>query len=108
MPVQDKPLLEGEVKTPPFSPAARREAGFLLRMLQQGQNLGMPQCRPMPQIGPRCRELRVNDEDGTWRIVCRVDRDAIVIAEVFRKKTRETPQSVITTCRERLTRYDAV
>jgi len=27
--------LEGEVKTPPFSQAARLEAGFLLRQLQE-------------------------------------------------------------------------
>lgn len=35
----DKPLvwLSGEVKTPPFSPAARLEAGFLLRKLQRGE-----------------------------------------------------------------------
>lgn len=34
-----KPLvwLKGEVKTPPFSAAARIEAGFLLRRLQQGE-----------------------------------------------------------------------
>lgn len=66
---QDKPLvwLHGEVKIPPFSNAARREAGFLLRMLQKGQSLGMPQSRPMPHIGPRCRELRIKDEGSAWR-----------------------------------------
>src|SRR5438552_12815626 len=38
---QDKPLawLHGEVKTPPFSKAARIDAGYLLRQLQQGQTL---------------------------------------------------------------------
>ena len=107
---QARPLvwLHGEVKTPPFSDAARREAGFLLRMLQQGEGLGMPHSRPMPHIGPRCRELRINDEGGTWRIVLRIDDDAILILEVFGKKTRKTPQSVIDTCRNRLRRYDTV
>lgn len=106
----DKPLvwLHGEVKSPPFSPAARREAGFLLRMLQRGENLGMPQSRSMPTIGARCRELRVNDGDQSWRVVCRVDSDAIVIVEMFSKKTRTTPKSVIDTCKGRLRRYDAV
>ena len=35
---EDKPLvwLEGEIKTPPFTAAARVEAGTLLRRLQQG------------------------------------------------------------------------
>jgi hypothetical protein len=60
----DKPLvwLEGEIKTPPFSLEARLEAGYLLRKLQQGQTLGMPHSRPLPSIGARCHELRINDE----------------------------------------------
>jgi len=39
---RDKPLvwLSGEVKTPPFSSAARLEAGTLLRRLQGGEQLG--------------------------------------------------------------------
>jgi phage-related protein len=104
----DKPLvwLHGEVKTPPFSPEARVEAGILLRRLQKGEGLSLPHSRPMPNIGRRCHELRVNDQDKTWRIVYRVDPDAIVIAEVFSKKTQQTPQRMIETCRERLLRYD--
>lgn len=75
-------------------------------MLQKGESLGMPACRPMPIIGPRCRELRVNDESITWRIICRIDEDAIVIAEVFSKKTKTTPKAVIDVCKSRLKRYD--
>jgi phage-related protein len=103
-----KPLvwLHGEVKTPPFSPAARIEAGFLLRQLQQGENLGLPHSRPMPSIGSHCHELRIRDEDKTWRIIYRIDDDAIVIAEVFSKTTRTTPKSVIEICQKRLARYD--
>jgi phage-related protein len=105
----DKPLvwLHGEVKTPPFSPAARIEAGVLLRRLQQGETLSMPHSRPMSDVGPRCHELRVVDEDRTWRIIYRIDVDAIVIAEVFRKSTRQTPGHVIETCRRRFRMYDA-
>jgi phage-related protein len=60
----------------------------------------------MPSIGPRCHELRVPDRDVTWRIVYRIDRDAIVIADVFGKKTRQTPRAVIERCRRRLRDYD--
>ena len=104
----DKPLawLRGEVKTPPFSKAGRLEAGFLLRRLQRCDSIGMPASRPMPSIGPRCHELRVNDSSGNWRIVYRIDADAIVIATVFAKKTRSTPMAVIETCRRRLKEYD--
>jgi phage-related protein len=82
------------------------EAGFLLRMLQCGESLSMPQSRAMPEIGRRCHELRVNDQDQTWRIVYRVDSDAVLILEVFSKKTGRTPKSVIEVCRGRLKRYD--
>jgi len=60
-----KPLvwLQAEVKTPPFSHAARIEAGTLLRRLQNGEQLEMPISRPMPDVGTRCHELRVDDGD---------------------------------------------
>lgn len=104
----DKPLvwLRGEVKSPPFSAAARIEAGLLLRRLQRGENLSLPHSRPMPSIGVRCHELRIPDEKVTWRIMYRVDADAIVIAEVFNKTTPQTPKHVIQTCKDRLRRYD--
>lgn len=104
----DKPLvwLEGEVKTPPFSSAARLEAGFLLRRLQRGDKIGMPHSRPMPSIGARCHELRVNDQNTTWRIVYRIDPDAIIVLEVFKKGTRQMPAQVIEVCKRRLRLYD--
>jgi len=105
---KDKPLawLHGEVKTPPFSKEARLEAGFLLRRLQRGESLSMPQSRPMPIIGARCHELRINDAGSNWRLVYRIDSDSIVVLEVFAKKTGVTPKAVIATCRKRLQEYD--
>jgi phage-related protein len=109
MAVIDKPLvwLHGEVKSPPLSSAARLETGLLLRKLQRGERLGMPYSRPMPSIGQRCHELRINDESATWRIVYRIDSDAIVIVEVFSKKTAQTPKPVIENCKRRLKDYDS-
>lgn len=98
--------LHGEVKTPPFSAAARIEAGFLLRKLQIGEKPIMPQSRPMPTIGRRCHELRITDNDVTWRIVYRMDMDAIVILEIFDKKTNKTPKRIIDVCKDRLRDYD--
>ena len=79
----DKPLawLHGEIKTPPLSPTARLEAGYLLRRLQRGDRLSMPHSRPMPSICRNCHELRISDEKVTWRVVYRIDDDAIVIAD---------------------------
>lgn len=104
----DKPIvwLHGEIKTPPFSGAARLEAGLLLRRLQRGENLGLPHSRPMPSVGVRCHELRVRDQNKNWRIIYRIDDDAIVIAEVFNKTTRTTPSGVVTNCQRRLRMYD--
>ena len=104
----DKPLvwLHGEIKTPPLSQAARIEAGYLPRLLQKGQVVGMPQSRPMPVVGPRCHELRVRNAGADWRIVYRLDADAVVILEVFAKKTRATPKTVIDACTRRLKEYD--
>jgi phage-related protein len=103
----DKPLvwIQGEVKSPPFSADARIKAGFLLRRLQKGYMIEMPDSRPMPSIGNNCHELRVNDKNKTWRIIYFIDDDAIVILEVFAKKTQKTPKEVIDVCKKRLTRY---
>ena len=97
--------LSGEVKTPPLSPAARLEAGTLLRRLQRGEHLGLPHSRPMPNIGRRCHELRIPDESATWRIVYHIGVNAIVILDVFSKKTRTTPNHVIQQSRRRLGLY---
>lgn len=106
----DKELvwLHGELKTPPLSVEARRTAGFLLRLLQAGELLPMPHSRPMPAIGARCHELRIRDaQQGViWRIIYRIDEDAIVIGDVFAKKTQKTPSAVIGNCRRRFQRYD--
>jgi phage-related protein len=108
--VDDKPLvwLRGEIKTPPFTATARIEAGPLLRRLQRGDTLTLPHSRPMPSIGSRCHELRITDEKKSWRIVYRIDSDAIVILEVFRKTTKQKPQPVIADCKRRLSQYEAV
>jgi phage-related protein len=97
--------LHGEIKTPPFSLAGRIDAGELLRQLQRGERVGMPHSRPLPSIGPGCHELRIWDSGRSWRIVYCVDVDAILIVEVFAKKTRATPIHVIETCRQRLATY---
>jgi phage-related protein len=110
MNAKDKPLvwLHGEVKTPPFSAEARLEVGYLLRLLQGGEPLGLPWSRPMSSVGSRCHELRVNDANQTWRIIYRVDLDAIVILEIFSKKTQATPPQVVETCKKRLRLYESL
>jgi len=106
----DKPLvwLHGEIKTPPLSTEARVEVGYLLRLLQKGIILSLPHSRPMPIIGRGCHELRITDANITWRIIYRLDKDAIIIAEVCGKKSQKTPESVIDICKKRLKMYDQI
>jgi len=103
-----KPLvwLHGEIKTPPLSTEARIETGYLLRRLQVGEKLSLPQSRPMPSIGRRCHELRIDDQNRTWRIVYHLDSDAVVILDVFEKKTHRTPEEVLENCKRRIQMYD--
>ena len=105
----DKPLIwmHGEITTPPFSENARIEAGYLLRQLQKGMTLSLPQSRPMPSIGTNSHELRINDENLTWRIIYKIYADTILILEVFEKKTSKIPKSIIDTCKQRIKRYNA-
>jgi len=107
---QNKPLvwLHSEIKTPPFSIAARIEAGILLRQLQEGSNVSLPHSRPMPVVGRSCHELRIPDENRTWRVMYFIDSGAIVILEVFAKTTNQTPQSVIEVCKARLKLYKSI
>lgn len=105
----EKPLvwLHGEIKTPPFSSSARIETGYLLRQLQQGIRLSLPHSRPMPSIGVRCHELRIADANRIWRVVYRLDPDAVIILEVFEKKTQKTPKQVIANCKRRIVFYES-
>jgi phage-related protein len=98
--------LGGEIKTPPLTTEARVEAGFLLRKLQAGETLSLPHSRPMPVIGPRCHELRIQDRSRIWRIIYRIDRDAVVILEVFAKTSQTTPKKAIDVSQQRLRRHD--
>jgi len=51
-------------------------------------------------------KLRIVDADKSWRLIHRIDSDAIVIANIFNKTTRTTPRRVIEESRRRLRLYD--
>jgi phage-related protein len=99
--------MAGELKTPPMSSDARVEGGILLRRLQRGEALSMPESRPMPTIGSRCHELRIDDivQKKEWRIIYYIGTLAIAILDVFAKSTRETPDDVIRACKRRLAEF---
>jgi phage-related protein len=98
--------LKCEIKTPPFSAKARIEAGEYIRLVQEGEKLELPHSRPMPSIGSRCHEIRITDGDKKWRIIYRIDDDFIIIANIFMKKTQQTPKAEIDLSKRRLKDYD--
>ena len=59
----------------------------------------------MGVIGPNCHELRVVDEKVAWRILYVLMSDAVVILEVFEKKSRTTPKHVVDVAKRRLRKY---
>ncbi|MBQ3806872.1 MAG: type II toxin-antitoxin system RelE/ParE family toxin [Kiritimatiellae bacterium] len=111
-PSDRKPLrfLWCEIRTPPVGAKARWEMGRALQRLQEGDTLSMPLSRPMRSIGRRCHELRIDDDERkiTWRVVYRADADAILVAEVFGKRTQKTPQQEIELCKRRFAAYDRI
>ena len=60
----------------------------------------------MPDVGARCHELRILDRGLAWRVLYRLDSDAIVLLAVFAKKSQQTPKAVLDACRRRLQEYD--
>lgn len=110
-PKPDKPIvwLDGPPQSPPLSEEAQDEAGYLLRKLQKGESIGMPHSKPLPKVAARLHELRINDEDVTWRIFYRIDDDAIVVVLIDPKKSTQgikTPKKVLDKVRKRLKDYD--
>jgi|SRR5579883_317540 len=99
--------LHEHIVVPPFTEEGQYEAGTLLRLLQEGEAIGMPSARAMPTIGSRCGELRVRDAGHNWRIVYRADDDFIVVVDIYAKTSTQSQDRSIERCRERLARYDA-
>lgn len=85
---------------------ARREAGFLLGLLQSGEVLGMPQARPLFEIAPHLYELRIREAGKNWRIFYRVDADRVLLIHQISKTTPTLSEQDKNLIKERLTCYD--
>lgn len=100
--------LPAEIKTPSFYRSVRIEVGFLLQQLLNGELPTLPMSKPMSSIGDKCHELRVNDlnNNKNWRVIYRIDDDAVIVLEVFAKTTKKTPDNIIDRSQKRLLSYD--
>jgi phage-related protein len=76
-----------------FPKEVRRELGYLLYRLQQGDTLTMPHCRPMPTVATGVCELRVKGKDGQYRLFYfAVSKQGIFAIHAFKKKSQKTPK----------------
>lgn len=56
----------------------------------------------MSSIGPGCREIRVRDRDGTFRVlyVATID-ETVYVLHVFQKKTQKTSKADLHLAKQR-------
>lgn len=84
-----------------FPEDARQEAGFQLDRVQRGERPS--DCKPIPTIGKGVEELRIWDEDGTFRVIFTAKRsEAVYVLHAFQKKTQTTPKHDVDLARKRL------
>ena len=77
-----------------FPDKARREAGFQLDKVQQGEN--PTDWKPMSSIASGVQEIRISETEGSFRIIyiARFE-EAIYTLHAFQKKTQKTNKSDI-------------
>lgn len=72
-----------------FPELARREAGYQLDRVQNGQ--APTDWKPMPTVGEGAQEIRIRDESGVFRVLYVAKfTDAIYVLHCFQKKTQKT------------------
>jgi len=83
-----------------FPEAARRVAGYELRKLQRGE---LPDdWRPFLEVGLGVNEIRIDSQDGWFRVmyVAKFD-EAVYVLHSFQKKTRKTSRNDIAIAKAR-------
>lgn len=87
-----------------FPPTARQRAGYQLYLVQTGSE--PTDWKPMTSVGSGCREIRVRDDSGGYRVfyVATIG-EAVYVLHCFEKKTQRTAKADIDLGK---TRYQAM
>jgi phage-related protein len=86
-----------------FPKDARIRLGKGLFRLQMGEQIGMPDSRPMPGMASGGSELRVKGPDGNFRVFYyTASPQGVLVFHAFVKKTQRTPPLEIYLARKRL------
>ena len=84
-----------------FPDEARRDAGFNLDFVQRG--LDPSDWKPMKEVGPGVKEIRVRDAMGAFRVIYLATRaEGVYVLHCFQKKTRKTRKTDIDLAASRL------
>jgi phage-related protein len=82
-----------------FPAVARRRSGFQLRRIQQG--LDPDDWKPMPNVGPGVREIRIHTELEHRIFYVATFAEAVYVVHAFEKRTRKTPAHELKVARDR-------
>ena len=75
-----------------FPDEVRKELGYLIYRIQQGDSLGLPHSRPMRAVASGVSELRVRGPDGAYRAFYFLkSAKGILVFHAFKKKSQQTP-----------------
>lgn len=88
-----------------FPPEGKLRAGYQLDLIQHGED--PDDWKPMKQIGPGVREIRIRCNDGAFRVFYVANRlDVIYVLHAFRKTTQKTEKHDIDLAKARLKSLD--
>lgn len=83
-----------------FPLEARQRAGYQLYLVQVGMDPS--DWKPMPTVGPGCREIRIRTGTGAYRVIyVATIGDAVYVLHCFEKKSQRTPKTDIDLARQR-------
>lgn len=89
-----------------FPKEIRYELGYLLHLLQKGENLEIPFSKPMSSIIVGAYELRIRGKDGIYRVFYYLKKaEGIIVFHCFKKKSQKTPRQELNVALERLKEF---
>ena len=84
----------------------KKELGAVLTRLQKGESVGMPDVRPMSNVGSGVSEVRVSDHSSIFRTFHVIlSYHGILVFHAFTKKTQKTPDQELETGKRRLKEF---
>ena len=77
-----------------FPAPARHRAGYQLYLVQMGDTPA--DSKPLAAIGPGCREIRIRESSGAYRVffLASVGTE-VYLLHCFQKKSQRTPQAAL-------------